>query len=127
MKLANSIKELHHIIKAVRREGDSIGFVPTMGALHNGHLALVKRSKLENNICVCSIFVNPTQFNNPEDLKKYPRQMKQDIRLLESVNCDIVFIPETEEMYPNGEPEILFHFGELEKVMEGADRPGDRR
>lgn len=105
-------------------DGISLGFVPTMGALHNGHLALVKKSKLENDICVCSIFVNPTQFNNPKDLEKYPRQLDRDVSLLESVNCDLLFIPEVEEMYPEGEHEIRFNFGELESVMEGADRPG---
>ena len=97
-----------------------------MGALHEGHLALIKKAKKENDLVVCSIFVNPTQFNNKEDLAKYPRDLKKDIEFLESVNCDILFVPNEKEMYPEDEKEKLLKldFGNLDKIMEGKFRPG---
>lgn len=98
-------------------------FVPTMGALHKGHLSLIRESKNENDITVCSIFVNPTQFNNPDDLKNYPRNFDDDLKLLEKDSCDVVFHPAVEEMYPVPSEET-FDFGDLERVMEGAFRPG---
>lgn len=101
----------------------SIGLVPTMGALHNGHLELVKASKKANSISVCSIFVNPTQFNNPSDLAKYPRTLEQDITTLKSVGCDVLFCPDAEEMYHKPST-IKFDFDQLDKVLEGAFRPG---
>jgi pantoate--beta-alanine ligase len=103
-----------------------IGFVPTMGALHDGHITLIKKAKEESDIVVCSIFVNPTQFNDPEDLKNYPRTEAEDIKLLSGENCDVVFLPEEKEIYPKHEnlPHLDFHFGELENVMEGKFRPG---
>lgn len=106
-----------------RGKGKSVGFVPTMGALHTGHLELVRIAKSENSLVVCSIFVNPTQFNNPEDLAKYPRTIESDCALLASVGCDVVFLPSVEEMYP-AMPDLKFDFGPLETVMEGAFRPG---
>lgn len=103
--------------------GKTIGFVPTMGALHEGHVNLIGRACRENDIIGCSIFVNPIQFNNPEDLKKYPRNLENDLVLLEKAGCDLVFAPSVEEMYP--EPVTKkFDFGALERVMEGAYRPG---
>ena len=100
-----------------------IGFVPTMGALHEGHLALVKKAKSENDIVVVSIFVNPIQFNNKEDLLKYPRTLEKDAALLQAVGCDIIFTPDEKEMYP--EPDTtVYDFGQLDKVMEGKFRPG---
>ncbi len=101
-----------------------IGFVPTMGALHQGHLALVERAVAENDLVVCSIFVNPIQFNNPNDLKHYPRTLKKDLASLEKVNCDVVFHPTAEEMYPREEELPQYNFGLLEQVMEGRYRPG---
>lgn len=103
----------------------NIGFVPTMGALHEGHLSLIRRSKQENDITVCSIFVNPIQFNNQNDLTGYPRMMEQDSKLLDEEGVNILFAPETDEMYPPGE-ELLpdIDFGRLDKVMEGKYRPG---
>ena len=103
--------------------GIRIGFVPTMGALHHGHLSLVMRSKRENEVTVVSIFVNPTQFNDSRDLEKYPRTLDADINLLSQVGCDIVFAPTVDEMYPEKDTRI-FNFGTLETVMEGRHRPG---
>ena len=103
--------------------GIRIGFVPTMGALHQGHLSLVMRSKRENEVTVVSIFVNPTQFNDSRDLEKYPRTLDADINLLSQVGCDIVFAPTVDEMYPEKDTRI-FNFGTLETVMEGRHRPG---
>ena len=94
-----------------------------MGALHRGHIELVKRSCRENDITGCSIFVNPIQFNNPDDLVKYPRTLEEDLRMLEEAGCNVVFVPAVTEMYPEHAKE-KYHFGELEKVMEGAYRPG---
>ena len=103
--------------------GIRIGFVPTMGALHQGHLSLVMRSKRENEVTVVSIFVNPTQFNDSRDLEKYPRTLDADINLLSQVGCDIVFAPTVDEMYPEKDTRI-FNFGTLETVMEGRHRHG---
>jgi len=122
MLLVNTIKELQNKLKGLRELG-KIGFVPTMGALHKGHLSLVKRAVYENETVVVSIFVNPTQFNNKNDLEKYPRILETDLKLLETTACQIVFAPNTNEIYP--EPDTRkFDFGELEKVMEGKHRPG---
>ncbi len=100
-----------------------IGFVPTMGALHNGHLSLIRQAKKENDLVVCSIFVNPIQFNKPEDLKKYPRTLETDLEMLSEQACDAVFYPSEKEMYP--EPEkVVYDFGMLDKVMEGRYRRG---
>jgi len=102
-----------------------IGFVPTMGALHEGHLPLIRKAKQENEVVVASIFVNPTQFNNPDDLKNYPRTLDADQIMLKQVNTDILFFPSVEEMYPDDEiKNEKFDFGELENVMEGKHRPG---
>ncbi|MEI6577118.1 MAG: pantoate--beta-alanine ligase [Bacteroidota bacterium] len=101
----------------------SMGFVPTMGALHEGHLALVRRAAQENASVSASIFVNPIQFNNPEDLKKYPRPIEADLTMLEQAGCNMVFIPEVEEMYPEPSTEV-YDFGMLDKVLEGEFRPG---
>ena len=115
--------ELISILENYKKEGKKIGFVPTMGALHEGHLSLVKESKKQSDITVVSIFVNPTQFNDPEDLKRYPRTLEKDLELLKTENCDVVFAPSVEEIYP--EPDTRkFDFGYLETVMEGAKRPG---
>lgn len=106
-----------------RDQGSSLGFVPTMGALHQGHLSLLERSVTENDISICSIFVNPIQFNNKNDLEKYPRTFEDDCRQLENADCDIVFAPSVEEMYPE-ETKASFDFGKLERLMEGEHRPG---
>lgn len=123
MKICHTIEEIRHRIHDLREQGKRIGFVPTMGALHEGHLSLVRRSVEENDISVCSIFVNPTQFNNPGDLEKYPRTLEEDCLKLEGTDCDIVFAPPVEEMYPE-EAREKYSFGRLEEVMEGKHRPG---
>lgn len=103
----------------------SIGFVPTMGALHQGHLSLIKRSASENDLTIVSIFVNPTQFNNAEDLQKYPRTLQKDIDLIENFNPNIViFAPEIQEMYGENVASETFNFNGLDRLMEGASRPG---
>jgi pantoate--beta-alanine ligase len=123
MKIVNSIQELKRYLAEERQHNKQIGFVPTMGALHNGHLSLVKRCVEENDVCVVSIFVNPTQFNDKNDLATYPRTLDKDSALLEPVGCDYVFAPTETEMYP--EPDTrTFDFGTVSAVMEGARRPG---
>jgi len=105
-------------------ENRTLGFIPTMGALHSGHLSLVKKSCSENDFTICSIFVNPTQFNNSQDLKKYPSQLNSDLALLEESGCDFVFTPSIEEIYPENYQPKTYSFGLLENVMEAVNRPG---
>jgi pantoate--beta-alanine ligase len=125
MKQFTRIEQAAEHLKIAAERGLSIGFVPTMGALHEGHLNLISRSKQENDLTVCSIFVNPIQFNNKEDLAKYPRTLDRDCLLLEAFGCDLVFTPDADEMYPESEPARLnLDFGMLDKVMEGKFRPG---
>jgi pantoate--beta-alanine ligase len=123
MIVLTTVQEVLKWVFEVKENGCSIGFVPTMGALHQGHIALVEQSVKENKVTVCSIFVNPIQFNSKEDLAKYPRTLVQDLTLLEQAKCDMVFVPSVEEMYPEDVLEH-YHFGALENVMEGAFRPG---
>ena len=123
MKIVKGINELKGYLVDSKRNGKRIGLVPTMGALHKGHLSLVERCVRENDICVVSVFVNPTQFNDKHDLETYPRTLDADCALLESAGCDFVFAPSVEEMYP--EPDTrTFDFGTVMQVMEGAKRPG---
>lgn len=110
-------------IRTYKTKNLKIGFVPTMGALHAGHLSLINESKANSDKVVCSIFVNPTQFNSQEDLDTYPRQEAEDLALLEKVKCDLVFLPSSQDMYKNP-GEVKFSFGELERKMEGEHRPG---
>ena len=107
----------------MRREGKTIGFVPTMGALHAGHAELVRLCASENDVCVVSLFVNPTQFNNKEDLRRYPRTWEEDCALLEQMGVSVLFAPSVEEVYPEPDTRV-FDFGLLDKVMEGQYRPG---
>lgn len=127
MKSFSLISEMVNAIRQERKAGHTIGFVPTMGALHEGHLSLIKESVRENDVTVCSIFVNPIQFNNKEDLEKYSRNPDEDLRLLRQGGCDYVFIPENKEIYPEGTPELDVNFGSLDKVLEGKFRPGHFR
>jgi pantoate--beta-alanine ligase len=122
MITTGSIAEIQAIISDFKSADKKIGFVPTMGALHQGHLSLVAEAKKKADIVVCSIYVNPTQFNNPDDLKKYPRNIDTDKDLLDKNGCDVLFLPSDEVMYA-GRNTIKFDFGELDKVMEGKFRP----
>ena len=123
MKIVNSIKELRSYLADEKRDNKRVGLVPTMGALHEGHLSLVRRCVKENDKCVVSVFVNPTQFNDKHDLETYPRTLEADCALLESVDCDYVFAPSVEEMYPEPDTRV-FDLGPVAEVMEGAKRPG---
>lgn len=123
MKVANTKNELVSLIDSYRKEGKTIGFVPTMGALHQGHISLVNECKKNTDITIVSVFVNPTQFNDTEDLKRYPRTPEADTELLRNAGCDIVFLPSVEEIYPEKDTR-KFDFGHLETIMEGAKRPG---
>lgn len=119
-------KLLLEMLDKLRAEGKKVGFVPTMGALHEGHIFLVKQARAQNDIVVASIFVNPTQFNNKNDLLHYPRTLDADRKLLEEAGCDFLFVPEVHEMYPDGVEEkgAKIDLGGLDEVMEGAHRPG---
>lgn len=123
MEIIHTLSRLEEALQGFRRDGKTIGFVATMGALHEGHAALVKKCTANNDVCVVSIFVNPTQFNNKEDLQHYPRTPEEDSRLLESIGTDILFAPSENEMYPVPDNRV-FDFGLLDKVMEGRFRPG---
>lgn len=123
MRVVNKIQDLKAYLANEKIVNKRIGLVPTMGALHAGHLSLVKRCVEDNDICVVSIFVNPTQFNDKHDLETYPRTLEKDCELLNAAGCDYVFAPSVEEMYP--EPDTrTFDFGPVMQVMEGARRPG---
>lgn len=134
MKQIQKAAELTSAVIAARQEGKQIGLVPTMGALHEGHLSLIERALKENDLVVVSLFVNPIQFNNKEDLEKYPRTIEADLDLIKNLELRIknsctdnllAFTPSVEEIYPDGEPtEIVYHFGPVEEVMEGPRRPG---
>ncbi|NGF57696.1 pantoate--beta-alanine ligase [Parapedobacter sp. SGR-10] len=123
MEIFNTKKELRAYLDT-KRNHLQIGLVPTMGALHEGHLSLIEEARKQADLVVCSIFVNPTQFNDPKDLEKYPRPIENDISLLESVGCDVLFLPSVEEIYPD--PQEIWHIdlGHLDKIWEGLHRPG---
>lgn len=123
MEIAKTIKKLKALLESARRDGKTVGLVPTMGALHEGHASLVRRSVRENDFTVVSDFVNPTQFNDKTDLKNYPHTMEADCALLEGIGADVVFAPSVKEMYP--EPDTRrFSYPPTDTVMEGAFRPG---
>ena len=125
MILFKKSTDLRKYLDSQTKKQDTVGFVPTMGALHEGHLSLIKMSKKENQITVCSIFINPAQFNDPVDFKNYPETIEKDIALLDSVLCNILFLPDVEEVYPDG-LNITKHYdlGTLETILEGKYRPG---
>lgn len=123
MEIFKQIDPLKAFLKDQRLLGKSIGLVPTMGALHPGHMALIKASKQQNSLTVSSIYINPTQFNNPADLEKYPRTLDKDITLLNDAGCDVLFAPDNKEMYSQ-KPFLKFDFTHLDKIMEGKFRPG---
>lgn len=125
MKTLKSVKGIQRNVAQLRAEGKTIGFVPTMGALHEGHISLVKKAQEENDIVVVSIFVNPTQFNDPKDLEKYPRPVSSDKKLLQKHKLDILFLPDVKQIYPkNLNTNIQVDLGGLDDEMEGAFRPG---
>lgn len=123
MIVVETIDMLRGFLSAARESGKSVGLVPTMGALHEGHASLVQRSVVENGVTVVSVFVNPTQFNDKGDLERYPRTLEADCRLLEALGADCVFAPSVEEVYPEPDTRV-FDFTPLDKVMEGIYRPG---
>jgi pantoate--beta-alanine ligase len=123
MLVSSLINETRRILSIFRQQGKSIGLIPTMGALHEGHLSLIDTSLRSNDISVISIFVNPTQFNDRNDFKKYPRDIDKDLDLIRLKGCDLVFIPAEEEIYPEKDQRV-FDFGTLDKYMEGKYRPG---
>jgi pantoate--beta-alanine ligase len=123
LKIFTSKSDLSKSLSLYRQQKQSVGFVPTMGALHQGHLSLIERARKSADVVVCSIFVNPTQFNNALDLEKYPRPIEQDIKLLRETNCDVLFLPNVEEMYSQNE-QWNFDLGYLEQILEGKFRSG---
>lgn len=123
MELVRTVADLQKAVEHQKKKGDSIGFVPTMGALHRGHLSLVEQAGKQCDFVVVSIFVNPTQFNDKKDLERYPCDLDADMQLLESVPCHLVFAPSVDEIYPETDTRV-FNFGNIGKVMEGAHRPG---
>ncbi|MDH6343539.1 pantoate--beta-alanine ligase [Parabacteroides sp. PFB2-12] len=123
MKILYSKANLNDYLEKERLQNKTIGLVPTMGALHPGHISLVDACRKENDVCVVSVFVNPTQFNDKRDLETYPRTLDADCALLEQAGCDYVFAPSVEEMYPEADTRV-FEFGRIAEVMEGAHRPG---
>lgn len=124
VEIINTVEELKQALNSFREEGKCIGFVPTMGALHQGHMDLVSRAGTECDVVVASVFVNPTQFNNPSDLQLYPRTPEADAELLKKFGCDFAFFPSVEEIYPENLVVPRVDLGNLDQVMEGRFRPG---
>ena len=125
MQIIKTIKEINNQIVGLKKEGKKIGFVPTMGALHAGHISLIQASNRENDLTVCSIFVNPTQFNDPKDFEKYPVTLESDMQQLIAAKCDILFLPSVAEMYPKGmKNNAPLDFGFMAETLEGEFRPG---
>ena len=123
MEIIRTVDRLSQILSVAKEQGKTIGLVPTMGALHDGHLSLIERARRENDIVVVSVFVNPTQFNNPDDLRTYPRTEEADCIKLDNAGVDIAFVPSVEEIYPEPDTRV-FDLGPVAEVMEGAMRPG---
>lgn len=124
MLIFKRISDITQYIQNKKQQQAVTGFVPTMGALHEGHLSLIRKAKADCDLSICSIFVNPTQFNDPEDYHKYPVTLEQDIHLLEQSGCDVLFLPSVAEMYPVGSLPVQYDIGYLETILEGAYRPG---
>jgi pantoate--beta-alanine ligase len=123
LKIFNKREAIHHYLIELRSAGKSIGFVPTMGALHAGHLSLIEAARNKTDVVVCSIFVNPTQFSDINDLENYPRPIDEDLQKLRKFKCDILFLPEVDEMYNSSEFWNI-SLGDLDKILEGKIRPG---
>jgi len=124
MIILRNLSEVNTLIESLKNKSQSTGFAPTMGALHQGHISLIEKSKAENDFTISTVFINPTQFNNQEDLLKYPRTEEADISILENALCDAVYFPTVLDIYPDGESSDSYEFGGIEKQMEGAFRPG---
>lgn len=124
MKIFQLKSDLTGLLLGIKNLNTSIGFVPTMGALHEGHLSLIQEARKTCSLVICSIFVNPTQFNNTTDLEKYPRTTERDIDMLELAGCDILFLPEITEIYPEGDVAVHYNLEGLESILEGKYRPG---
>ena len=124
MRVLTNINSLNQLLEKSRVSNKNIGFVPTMGAIHEGHLSLVKLAQKDCDVVVCSIFVNPTQFNDSNDFENYPNTVEEDIKLLEESSCDILFLPNLTEMYPQGLVTKRFQLNGIDKVLEGEKRPG---
>lgn len=124
MLIFSKIKDIKQYLSQEKKKGNTIGFVATMGALHHGHMELIRQSRNENDITLCSIFVNPTQFNNPKDLEKYPRFIEKDILMLEENSCEVLFNPSVEEMYASDEELLAIDLKNIDKLFEGEFRPG---
>lgn len=123
MKIIRTVEELKSVVGALKAEGKSVGLVPTMGALHDGHVSLMEKARGDNDVVVVSVFVNPTQFNNPDDLRTYPRTEEADCARMRDAGVDIAFIPSVEEIYPEPDNRV-FDLGKVAEVMEGSMRPG---
>lgn len=123
MKIINTVAALQQAVTEAKQQGLSVGLVPTMGALHEGHASLIRQSVAENQLTVVSVFVNPTQFNDPKDLQHYPRTFEADAQLIASLGGDVVFAPSVEEVYPQEDTRV-FAYPPIDTVMEGARRPG---
>ena len=123
MLIFTKITEIQAFLSSLKKQKKTAGFVPTMGALHTGHVSLIQQSKKHCDVTVCSIFVNPTQFNDKKDLDRYPRMPEKDVQLLKDATCDVLFMPSEDEMYPKKEKEV-FDFGYLDVILEGKYRPG---
>lgn len=123
MKVIRTVEELKSVVGTLKAEGKSVGLVPTMGALHDGHVSLMEKARGDNDVVVVSVFVNPTQFNNPDDLRTYPRTEEADCARMRDAGVDIAFIPSVEEIYPEPDNRV-FDLGKVAEVMEGAMRPG---
>ena len=125
MFIFKKTEDLRNFLQQKNNVTHDVGFVPTMGALHEGHLSLIRMSKSSNSLCICSIFVNPTQFNQTADLQKYPRTTSKDISLLAKVGCDVLFLPDESEVYPSDlDTSVKIDMNGLDTVMEGEFRPG---
>ena len=123
MQIYTRKAELQAHLTGLRSQGKTVGFVPTMGALHRGHLSLIEQAKQNCDVSICSVFVNPTQFNDKKDLENYPRTPEKDTQILQNSPCDLLFMPSVDEMYKKDE-KANFDFGYLDKILEGAHRPG---
>ena len=123
MEIFRTRAEVHSYLEKVKIDGNSIGFVPTTGALHEGHLSLIDSARTKTDVVVCSIFVNPTQFNDKKDLENYPRPIEDDIKKLEGANCDVLFLPEVDEMY-NSNDNWHIKLNDFDTILEGEIRPG---